>query len=85
MKQDKVRETAEILQRGLQANPYDPDLKVALGELLFRQGKIQEAEQIFVDSHQLPRSQCALLPRPGRAIGCGRDESSSALADRARS
>jgi tetratricopeptide (TPR) repeat protein len=49
LKQDKVRDTAEILQRGLQAKPPDPDFKVAQAELLFRQGKIPEAEKILVD------------------------------------
>jgi len=48
MRQDKVRDAAETLEKGLQAKPSDPGLKVAQGELLFRQGKIGEAEKIFV-------------------------------------
>jgi tetratricopeptide (TPR) repeat protein len=48
LRQDKVRDAAEALEKGLQAKPSDPGLKVAQGELLFRQGKIGEAENIFV-------------------------------------
>lgn len=48
LKQDRVRDAAETLEKGLQAKPSDPGLKVAQGELLFRQGKIVEAEKIFV-------------------------------------
>jgi tetratricopeptide (TPR) repeat protein len=48
LKQDRVRDAAETLEKGLQAKPSDPGLKVAQGELLFRQGKIWEAEKIFV-------------------------------------
>ncbi len=48
LKQDKVRDAAETLEKGLQAKPSDPGLKAVQGELLFRQGKIQEAEKIFV-------------------------------------
>jgi tetratricopeptide (TPR) repeat protein len=48
LKQDKIREAAEALGKGLQATPSDSGLKVAQGELLFRQGKIGEAENIFV-------------------------------------
>jgi tetratricopeptide (TPR) repeat protein len=48
LRQDRVRDAAEALEKGLQARPSDPSLKVAQGELLFRQGKIGEAENIFV-------------------------------------
>jgi len=48
LRQDRVRDAAEILEKGLQAQPADPGLKVAQGELLFRQGKIGEAEKTFV-------------------------------------
>jgi predicted aspartyl protease/Tfp pilus assembly protein PilF len=48
LKQDRVRDAAETLEKGLRAKPSDPGLKVAQGELLFRQGKIGEAEKIFV-------------------------------------
>jgi tetratricopeptide (TPR) repeat protein len=48
LRQDKVRDAAETLEKGLHAKPSDPSLKVAQAELLFRQGKIGEAENIFV-------------------------------------
>jgi tetratricopeptide (TPR) repeat protein len=48
LRQDKVRDAADALDKGLQAKPADPGLKVAQAELLFRQGKIAEAEKIFV-------------------------------------
>src|SRR5215469_13194422 len=47
LKQDKVREADEALQKGLQSNPASPDLKTAEGELLFRQGEIPEAGKLF--------------------------------------
>ena len=48
LRQDRIRDAAEALEKGLQAKPSDSGLKVAQGELLFRQGKIGEAENIFV-------------------------------------
>ncbi len=48
LRQDKVRDAAETLEKGLHAKPSDSGLKVAQGELLFRQGKIGEAEKTFV-------------------------------------
>ncbi len=48
LRQDKLRDAGEALEKGLQAKPSDSGLKVAQGELLFRQGKIGEAEKIFV-------------------------------------
>src|SRR5713226_6614561 len=49
MRQDKVRDAAETLEKGLHAQPSDHGLKVAQGELFFSQGKIGEAEKIFVE------------------------------------
>jgi tetratricopeptide (TPR) repeat protein len=49
LRQDKVRDAAETLEKGVHAKPSDSALKVAQGELLFRQGKIREAEKIFVE------------------------------------
>jgi tetratricopeptide (TPR) repeat protein len=49
LRQDKVRDAAETLEKGLHAKPSDSGLKVAQGELLFRQAKISEAEKIFVE------------------------------------
>jgi len=47
LKQDKVREADDVLQKALQSNPASTDLKVAEGELLFRQGEIPEAGKLF--------------------------------------
>ena len=47
LKQDKVHEADDAVQKGLQSNPASADLKVAEGELLFRQGEIPEAGKLF--------------------------------------
>lgn len=47
LKQDKVREADDALQKGLHSVPASPELKVAEGELLFRQGEIPEAGKLF--------------------------------------
>ncbi|MGC1451912.1 MAG: aspartyl protease family protein [Candidatus Sulfotelmatobacter sp.] len=47
LKQDKVREADDALRKGLLANPGHADLKVAEGELLFRQGEFPEAGALF--------------------------------------
>ena len=47
LKQDKIAEADGALQKGLQSNPASADLKVAEGELLFRQGEIPEAGKLF--------------------------------------
>ena len=47
LKQDKVHEADDALQKGLQSDPANADLKVAEGELLFRQGEIPEAGKVF--------------------------------------
>lgn len=49
LKQDKIHEADDALQKGLQANPASTDLKVAEAELLFRQGEIPEAGRLFDD------------------------------------
>ena len=48
LKQGNLGAAAETLEKGLQAKPADPGLKVVQGELFFRQGKIPDAERIFV-------------------------------------
>jgi tetratricopeptide (TPR) repeat protein len=48
LKQEKLQEAAETLEKGLQAQPADSSLKEAQAELLFRQGKIPDAEKILV-------------------------------------
>jgi len=47
LKQDRVRDADDTLQKGLQVAPGSPDFKVAQGELLFRQGEIPEAGALF--------------------------------------
>jgi len=47
LKQEKIREADDALQKGLQSNPANAELKVAEGELLFRQGEIPEAGKLF--------------------------------------
>jgi len=47
LKQDKVHEADAALKKALQNDPANADLKVAEGELLFRQGEIPEAGAVF--------------------------------------
>lgn len=47
LKQDKVHEADDALQKGLQTDPGNAVLKVAEAELLFRQGEIPEAGKLF--------------------------------------
>jgi len=47
LKQDRVHDADDALQKGLQSTPENPDFKVAQGELLFRQGEIPEAGTLF--------------------------------------
>ena len=49
LKQDKVQEADETLRKALQIAPSHPEVKVAQGELLFRQGEIPEAKELFSD------------------------------------
>jgi predicted Zn-dependent protease len=49
LKQNRVGDADTQLQKALQVLPSDSGLKVAQGELLFRQGKIPEAEKTFVE------------------------------------
>ena len=56
LKQDKVHDADDALRKGLQADPARPDLKVAEGELLFRQGQIPEAGALFNEVITTPPS-----------------------------
>ena len=47
LKQDKVQEADDTLRKALQTVPSHPEVKVAEGELLFRQGEIPEARELF--------------------------------------
>jgi tetratricopeptide (TPR) repeat protein len=60
LKQDKIREADDALQKGLLVTPDDPDFKVAEAELLFRQGEIPEAGTLFDEVIASP-------PLPGQA------------------
>jgi len=54
LKQDKVLEADDALRKALHADPSNADLKVAEGELLFRQGEIPEAGAVFDDVLSTP-------------------------------
>src|ERR1700746_2172267 len=56
LKQDKVREADDAVRKGLLADHAHPDLKVAEGELLFRQGEIPEAGALFNEVITTPPS-----------------------------
>ena len=56
LKQDKVHEADDAVRKGLLADPAYPDLKVAEGELLFRQGEIPEAGALFNEVITTPPS-----------------------------
>jgi tetratricopeptide (TPR) repeat protein len=47
LKQDKLQEADEALRKAKQIVPSRPEVKVAEGELLFRQGEIPEAKELF--------------------------------------
>src|SRR5882724_5929214 len=48
LRQEKFRDADETLVKGLQAKPTDAGLKVVQAELLFREGRIPDAERILV-------------------------------------
>jgi len=48
LRQEKLRDAEETLVQGQQAKPTDPGLKAVQAELLFRQGRIPDAERILV-------------------------------------
>jgi Tfp pilus assembly protein PilF len=56
LKQDKVHDADDAVRKGLLADPAHPDLKVAEGELLFRQGEIPEAGALFNEVITTPPS-----------------------------
>jgi len=47
LKQDKVQEADDTLQKALHTVPAHPEVRVAEGEILFRQGEIPEAGKLF--------------------------------------
>jgi tetratricopeptide (TPR) repeat protein len=56
LKQEKVHDADDAVRKGLLADPAHPDLKVAEGELLFRQGEIPEAGALFNEVITTPPS-----------------------------
>jgi len=73
LKQDRVHDADDALQKGLQATPENPDFKVAQGELLFRQGEIPEAGTLFSEV-------MVLVPPNARAyLGAARVAAASAM------
>ena len=73
LKQDRVHDADDALQKGLQATPENPDFKVAQGELLFRQGEIPEAGTLFSEV-------MVLVPPNARAyLGAARVAEASAM------
>ncbi len=48
LRRERLRDADETLAKGLQANPSHAGLKVVQAELLFRQGRIPDAERILV-------------------------------------
>jgi tetratricopeptide (TPR) repeat protein len=81
LKQDKVREADDALRKGLQADPAHADLKVAEGELLFRQGEIPEAGALFNEVIATPPSpaQPNVPPNARAYLGGARVAAASAM------
>ena len=80
LKQDKVAEADEILGKALQAAPGHPDVRVAEGELLFRQGQIIEAGKLFDEVITSPLPGAA--PNARAYLGAARVAAASALYER---
>ena len=76
LKQDKVAEADGVLGKALQATPGHPDLRVAEGELLFRQGQILEAGKLFDEVISMPP---VTTPNARAYMGAARVAAASAL------
>jgi len=85
LKQDKVHEADDALRKGLHADPGRPDLKVAEGELLFRQGEIPEAGKLFDEVITAPPSpaQPNVPPNARAYLGAARVAGASTMYARA--
>jgi Tfp pilus assembly protein PilF len=85
LKQDKVHEADDALRKGLHADPGRPDLKVAEGELLFRQGEIPEAGKLFDEVITAPPSpaQPNVPPNARAYLGAARVAAASTMYARA--
>jgi tetratricopeptide (TPR) repeat protein len=80
LKQDKIAEADDILGKALQSIPGHPDLRVAEGELLFRQGQILEAGKLFDEVISAPLPGTA--PNARAFLGAARVAAASAKYDR---
>jgi tetratricopeptide (TPR) repeat protein len=81
LKQDKVQEADDTLQKALQSVPSHPDVRVAEGELLFRQGEIPEAEKLFNEVIAAPPdpAQPNAKPNARAYLGAARVASANAM------
>ena len=81
LKQDKVQEADDALRRALQIAPRHPEVKVAQGELLFRQGEILEARDLFSEVMASPPDPAQPNSKPSaRAyLGAARVAAASAM------
>ena len=80
LKQDRVHEADDAVRKGLQADPGRADLKVAEGELLFRQGEIPEAGALFSEVIASPPSEGQ--PNARAYLGAARVAAASAMYSR---
>ena len=81
LKQDKVQEADDTLRKASQIAPDYPEVKVAQGELLFRQGKIPEARELFGEVMASPPDPTQPNSKPSaRAyLGAARVSAASAM------
>ncbi|HLV87692.1 MAG TPA: aspartyl protease family protein [Candidatus Sulfotelmatobacter sp.] len=81
LKQDKVQQADDTLQKALQVSPAYPDVKTAEGELLFRQGEIPEAGKLFVEVIAAPPdpAQPNAKPNARAYLGAARVAEASAM------
>ena len=79
LKQDKVQEADDTLHKALQVVPSHPDVKVAEGEILFRQGKIPEAKDLFGEVMASPPDPMQPKPSARAYLGAARVAAASAM------
>lgn len=79
LKQDKVQEADDTLHKALQVVPGHPDVKVAEGELLFRQGKIPDAKDLFGEVMASPPDPTQPKPSARAYLGAARVAAASAM------
>jgi tetratricopeptide (TPR) repeat protein len=81
LKQERIREADDALHKALQLNPANADLKVAEGELLFRQGEIPEAGKLFDEVIVTPPdpAQPKAPPNPRAYLGAARVAAANAM------